>query len=290
MSKVELLSGSAGLTLLGGWLKSARLPRIAEIVLVIILAMLLALTALEIFAPLPVPKGDVLAARSAAQTATSEILARNPFPKAALDPVPIDTGPALAETALDLTLTGVWPHESNGSAIIRRPDGKEQRFATGDEIVSGVILYAVYSDQVVIEQNGVRESLRFESKVTPERTVAAEPASPSPTTSQKIENTLSAGSTGAALAGAFKLAPATNAAGEPALALFAGGNRALFESAGLRDGDIVLSINGSVAPQSPGEALALLGSSIQTGRIMLVVEREGEQLAVALSADGSGVR
>jgi general secretion pathway protein C len=210
---------------------------------------------------------------------------RNPFPKAALDAAPIETSPELAETALDLTLTGVWPEAGGGSAIIRRPDGKERRFAVGDEIVSGVKLIAVYGDQVVIEQGGVRESLRFESKAPVERRVAAM-AEPAPELSpQKISNS---GLADAGIGAAFKLAPARNAAGRPALAIYAGDNRALFESAGLRDGDIILSINGSSAPSSPGEILALIGGSAQSGKVSLVVERDGKKQIVTISADGVG--
>ncbi|WP_395072724.1 type II secretion system protein N [Hyphococcus sp.] len=265
--------------------KLVRAPRLAELLLVAFIAYLLALATWAFFAPLPVPKGDRLAALPAAQSNQTQLNARNPFPKAAIDAAPIEAGPELAETALDLTLTGVWPGAEGGSAIIRRPDGKERRFETGEEIVSGVKLIAVYGDQVVIEQNGVRESLRFETKAQVERRVVAPKESAPAVTPPKISNN---GLADMEAGDAFRLAPARNSAGNLSLAVYAGSNRALFERTGLRDGDIIVSINGSAAPASPGEILALIGGSAQPGKINLVVERDGEKQTIALSGGGVG--
>lgn len=267
-------------------LAQMRLPRIAEWLLVGLVAYLLAKAAIAFFAPLPVPKGDMLAALPAAKRTAVDVNGRSPFPQTvAIDEAPIAAGPDLTETALDLGLTGVWPEAEGGSAIIRRPDGKERRFAVGEEIVSGVKLIAVFSDQVVIEQGGVRESLRFESKAPAPRPAMTPARQAQRGGDAKIQN-LSSGAN--LLGGVVRLEPGKNAAGQPALVVYAGQNRAAFESAGLRDGDVLVTINGVAPPQSPGEMIAIINNAAQAGSARLVVERDGERLPAALSFNGSG--
>ena len=267
-------------------LEQLRLPRIAEWLLIGLIAFLLAKAAIAFFAPLPVPKGDMLAALPASERAGADVSARSPFPQAAaVDETPIAAGPDLTEPALDLGLTGVWPEAEGGSAIIRRPDGKERRFAVGEEIVSGVKLIAVFSDQVVIEQGGVRESLRFESKAPAPRAAVTSASQPATGDNSKIQN-LSSGAN--LFGGVVRLEPGQNSAGQPAIVVYAGQNRAAFESAGLRDGDVLVTINGAAPPQSPGEMVAMINQAAQAGAARLVVERNGERLPVALSFNGSG--
>ncbi len=258
-------------------------PRIAEWVLIALIAFLLARAAIAFFAPLPVPAGDQMAALPAAAKTSAAVEGRNPFPKAVIDPTVVETGPELAETALDLTLTGVWPETGEGSAIIERPDGKQRRFAVGEEIVSGVRLIAVYSDQVVIEQNGVRESLRFESKAPIERAARpaqnTDPQTQGPTPAEdKIQNP--------APGAPFSISPGLDSAGQPAIIFHAGENRAAFEAAGLQDGDILRSVNGSPPSMEPAELAAMMSQFMKSGAATLVVERNGALETIQLSKDG----
>ncbi|MAW81198.1 MAG: hypothetical protein CMI63_13245 [Parvularcula sp.] len=293
LSKVaglELRRGFGAPAFLRGERARALGPRIVEWALIAVIAFLLARTAIAFFAPLPVPAGDQLAALPATKSGGATPLeGRNPFPAAVVDAAPVETGPDLAETALDLTLTGVWPGDDNSSAIIQRPDGRQKRFAVGDEIVSGVRLVAVYSDQVVIEQNGVRESLRFESKITAPRAIQntnrpatenARDAAPE----NKIENAPA----GSDLSGAFRLAPGVDPAGKPAILLYAGRDRATFEATGLRDGDVLRLVNGSAPPNEPNELAAMMSQFMKSGAATIVIERNGAMQKIELSRDGSG--
>lgn len=288
MASLELHNGHGVARLLGGRMRLFG-PRIAEWVLIAIIAFLLARAAMAFFAPLPVPAGDQLAALPAAKSGETSVEGRNPFPKAVVDAAPpIDAGPDLAETALDLTLTGVWPEGEESSAIIQRPDGKQRRFAVGDEIVSGVSLIAVYSDQVVIEQNGVRESLRFESKAPAPRAPQTSPApQPSPaqaTLDAKIMNSSPENS----LAGAFRLTPGVDPAGKPAILLYAGRNPEVFNANGLKDGDVLRSVNGTPPPSSPNELAVMMSRFMRSGAGTIVIERDGAMQTIELSTDGSG--
>ncbi|MEP1230591.1 MAG: type II secretion system protein N [Litorimonas sp.] len=64
------------------------------------------------------------------------------------------------ETTLDLTLMGRRAG-TNGSAILRTPDGVQKNYAIGDEILSNVTLEAVNVEYIVLSQNGSLERLTF---------------------------------------------------------------------------------------------------------------------------------
>lgn len=255
-------------------------PRVVEIALLLLFAFLMAKTALTIFAPLPLPKGERMAALSNQPVQATPITARNPFPMPVVAAAPVEAAPDLAETALDLALTGVWPGEEEGSAIIRRPDGKQRRLAVGEEIVSGVTLVAVYSDQVIIEQNGVRESLRFETKAPVERAPQRGSVSPASRTPVKIDNREN--DAGFNLA-ALRLESATDASGAPAIAIYPGRDRAAFDAAGLKAGDILRSVNGAPPPSTQQDVAALMRQLARVGAANIVVERDGTPMTLSLS-------
>ncbi len=288
MAGLELHGGHGAPAFLRGGKARALGPRIAEWALIALIAFLLARAAIAFFAPLPVPAGDQLAALPATSKTSAGVEGRNPFPEAAVATATVEAGPDLAETALDLTLTGVWPEAAESSAIIQRPDGKQRRFAVGDEIVPGVRLIAVYSDQVVIEQNGVRESLRFESKAPLERearpahNAAAQAQDQTTPDETKIENRPASN----ALSTAFRIEPGRDPAGNPAIIFYAGRNRAAFEAAGLKDGDILRSVNGSPPPMAPNELAVMISQFMKSGAATLVVERNGALETIELSKDG----
>lgn len=258
-----------------GVLGGALAPWIVEALLAILLGALLARAAWSIFAPLDAPQGDALAALSSNQPQrNANLVVKSPFPKAELAAAPVEEAPEVAETALDLRLTGVWTGE-NPSATIRKPDGTQDRFAVGDTILSGVSLVAVYADQVIIEQNGARESLRFESKA---RVAQPRSATPAVSTTPAQENL-----TLADIQSIFSLRPASDASGEPAVAIFAGSDKAAFEKTGLRNGDILKAINGAPPPMEPAEMARLMNEVAQSGTAEIVVERGGNVRSVSLS-------
>jgi general secretion pathway protein C len=276
--------GAPGLRRAAGW--RALAPRIAEWILLALIAFLLARAAMAFFAPLPLPKGDRLAAATGSASEKPQIEGRNPFPASGASAAPAASpSESVAETALDLGLTGVWPAEQTPSAIIRRPDGKQRRYAVGEEIVSGVRLVEVQSDYVIIEQNGVRESLRFENKAPIERAAPVERPAPPPTDApEKIENLTPQGSLNNLVRFGLGLDPK----GGAAVMIFAGRNRAAFEQAGFRDGDIVRSINGVAPSPNPAEMSALINQIVSAGSASVVVERDGASRTLTLSLSELG--
>lgn len=267
-------------------LSGARAPRIAEGVLVVLLGALLGLAFLKLIAPLPTPKGDALAAAaSSGRTQRNDALVvKSPFPKVEVAAALADQAPEVEETSLDLTLTGVWPGEDLASAIIRKPDGKQETFGIGDAIVPGVALVAVYSDQVIIEQNGVRESLRFETKArVPSRVTPAPRAPSTPPPQPEEEPQAQQPPTLNELQSLFSLGAVEDANGERAIGIFAGNDKAKFQQTGLQNGDVLRSINGAPTPKDPAALMRLMQQVAQSGEADIVVERNGEVQSVSLS-------
>lgn len=251
-------------------------PAIIEIALVAILAVLVILILYRLLAPLPTPKGELMAAASVAAPVERGLVVKNPFPANA---VAIDqnteAAPDLAETSLDLRLTGVWPGDAVQSAIIEAPNGEQKRYIVGDEIVNGVALFAVYSDQVIIEQNGAREALRFENKAVIAGAIQADP------TEQEAQ-------TSVAFVDMVRVAPGADSEGVPAITLAPGRNRAAFDDAGLREGDILRTINGAAPSLEPAALRRLMEEISRAGEARLVVERDGRRVPINLSMSQSG--
>jgi len=73
-------------------------------------------------------------------------------------------------TSLQLTLYGTRMNEGSGlgSAILAGPDGVQDSYAIGDEIMPGVTLESVRFDHVVIDRGGAQESLYLDQSVPAE--------------------------------------------------------------------------------------------------------------------------
>lgn len=262
-------------------------PRVVEIVLAILIAIVLAKLFISLFAPLPLPKGEVVASVPSAAPAAA-VIVKSPFPAVAVELAPvIEPTEDVAETSLDLTLKGatVWPSQEGASATIRTPDGQQKRFGIGDTIVPGVTLEAVYADQAIINSNGVRESLRFESKMTVD-TLVDEPQEPirphgrrdpdAPPTSVTSESI-------GRLSSVLRVAPGMNSSGELVVELYAARDRSSFSALGFEDGDRLVSINGAPAPTNPVALSDALNRIQQEENVAVVVERNGEDIPLRIS-------
>lgn len=234
-----------------------------EILLAAAIGLVAVLTAIALFTPLPTP--DRLPAAEPQNIAASAAPGHidNPFRAVQNvgDAPAVERGPDLAETSLNLVLHGAWVDEDGGSAIIKTPDGRQGRFAVGDEIWNGVRLDHVYRDQVVIISGGVRESLRL---VNRDQIITA-PAAPRQTASA---------STATSLGDAVRIVPRAAADGVK-LTLEPGSDRRRFETMGLRAGDILVAVdNRRIGPEIASE-IERLGGLTQRSAIAIVVERDG---------------
>lgn len=176
-------------------------------------------------------------------------------------------------TSLQLILFGVRLNEASGlgSAILAGPDGVQENFGVGEEIMAGVTLHSVAFDHVIINRGGVLESLYLDQSI-PAQTVGTE-APEAPTV-------LAAG--GNEIPGVASLAPRNDQGRVTGIVLSPLGDGSLFKSAGFRDGDIIVSINGN--PVGSTSDIETLKSQIRPGaRLSVEVERGADTVPVAVN-------
>lgn len=262
-----------------------------------------------LFAPLPYPQTapTIVPAASGETDITDRIATRNPFAMTGApvnDVVVVETA-TLQETSLDLVLHGVIVNGENSSAVIdvRNGDGQNS-FGLGTEIVDGVTLAEVRFTEVVIERGGVREVLRMRDSegASPNRAGRGQPspglvrnngsirnranATPVPagvpqiTRPTSVPNEPSNGSAGdeenaLQLRDLVSFRIRQGRDGSPQLFLFPGRNRSAFAEAGLLPQDLLVSINGAPPPTDLRRAYQSAERALETGRINLVVERDG---------------
>lgn len=190
-------------------------------------------------------------------------------------------------TSLALTLYGIRLNEGSGlgSAIIAAPDGVQNSFAVGDEVLPGVVLKSVAFDHVTIDRGGAEEQI-FLDQSTPAPTAA--PTAPPPSQGWQSAAPVpppppGAGPTADSLKREIGFAPRMQNGRVTGLAVSAKGPA--FANAGFRPGDILTQING--APIGSAGDLQTLQNQIAPGaRLSLTVERGAAVASVNLIVQG----
>ncbi|GBH30639.1 type II secretion system protein N [Sphingobium xenophagum] len=187
-------------------------------------------------------------------------------------------------TSLALTLYGIRLNEGSGlgSAIIAAPDGVQNSFAVGDEILPGVVLKSVSFDHVTIDRGGAEEQI-FLDQSAPVPTAAPEggeaPASP-PASPPPSSPPATAGPTADSLKRDIAFAPRMQNGRVTGLVVSAKGPG--FASAGFRPGDIISQING----QPVGDLQSVQNQIAPGARLSLTVERGATVASVNLIVQG----
>lgn len=190
-------------------------------------------------------------------------------------------GPAVV-TGLNLKLYGVREDRATGrgSAIIALPDGTQQSFAVGDEIIPGVRLAEVGFDSVTIDRSGTREQIFLDqSTPAPNGAPAAVPEVATPTTSapQPIRPPPPAAAPPPPVeAGqAFQFQPrVANGRVDGVIVTPGGDGGRAFRAAGFEAGDVIVSVNGQRV-SSLEQARAAMGRS---GQAAVIVDRGGRAI------------
>jgi len=169
------------------------------------------------------------------------------------------TSAQVVVTTLAVQLFGVRVDRASGrdSAILSTPDGIQSSYAVGDAIVPGVTLAAVREDGVTLDRSGVREQLFLD------QSIPAANATPA----------------GAASAGAGFVPRIVN--GQVSGLTVSASPGPVLEAAGLRAGDVIVSLNGA-AINSAADAQQLAGGLIPGSRVSVNIERGGRVIPLTV--------
>ncbi|WP_240387275.1 type II secretion system protein N [Brevundimonas naejangsanensis] len=175
-----------------------------------------------------------------------------------------------------LTLFGVRADGAGGgSAIIGLADGRQVSVGAGEELEPGLTLNAVAPDHVMLSRGGAPFRLDFPdlaSGVAPVAPVAAaQPAVTAPEAAS-AEGVVVDPQRLIAQAG---LRPRIKGLGVNGLTVSASGDGGELRNAGLRSGDVILSVNGTTL-NSPQAIAALRGQLADAPSAQIQFERDGQ--------------
>lgn len=276
------------------------LPRVAEVVLVVLLAQAAATLAWRL---VPAPEGagwkpPVLSPGAAHPAGASQgpnvelIAATHLFGEyqAPADPVLSELS-AAPDTRLDLTLLGILAAtaERGSRALIASSNGDEKPYAVGDDVVRGVSLQAIFPDRVILSRAGQLETLRLDKDA---------PAAALPGVARAADGDAGSASTDTTVllsnirqellndpskaAEYIRIQPSSNGGQLRGYRLYPGRNRNAFAAAGLRPGDLVTQVNG-IQLNDANTALQMLGQLSQANSLTVVVERGGESQTLSVN-------
>lgn len=173
---------------------------------------------------------------------------------------------AAAAPSVDLQLFGTRASQGRvpGSAILGTAEGEQKTYLIGEEVEPGVKLAAVAFDHVVLDRDGSTQTIYMPQAEGAEQSGGAAAAAT------------------ASAANAFQLTPRKQGDRVTGVLVAPSGNPQLFAASGLRDGDVIVAVNGAQITSMID--VQQLQSSIAPGaRLMLTVERGADKVPVALN-------
>jgi general secretion pathway protein C len=196
-------------------------------------------------------------------------------------------------TGLNLTLYGIRADQASGrgSAIIGLPDGTQNSYAVGDQIMPGAVLAGVSFDSVTIRRDGASEKLYLDqSSEAPVANVAvaAVPAGPDPFAAIRAP---AAGQRApyqdvgrGSLMTSVLINPRMQGGKADGYVLQPSANGAAFRAAGLQPGDVLVGVNGTRI--TDGAGIQHFFQTVQeTGSAKVDIERDGRPMSLTI---GSG--
>ncbi len=286
---------------LQNWLRperSGQLARLANILLVVWLAWLLAgLSWLVVPEPEQPVASSAVATRAApvprqqARFDERQVASWHVFGKAGEDDKPVQKAATVdaPETRLKLTLRGVFASDEAGNAraIVADPRGKEDHYAVGDPLPGGARLSEIYPDRIILERNGRYETLRL-------------PKERAPSAANGRRSRSTAGNSSAGKAAAFsryrteikqnpsafmnyvRATPARQAGKFVGFRLQPGKQRGALKELGLQPGDIVTAING-VQIDSPAKGMKAMQALGDGDTVNVTLLRAGQETSMSLT-------
>ena len=210
----------------------------------------------------------------------------HPFGEASEQAAPVVTEVIDApETTLSLTLKGILAKEedTNGGAIISSNRGEDKAYQVGQSIdgADGATLHSVYADRVLLNRNGRLETLRLPKELAAASQPMAMPSLPqaAPAQSGSLREVISENAT--KLTDIVRLAPHVQEGQVVGFRVNPGRDRETFEALGLRAGDVVTDINGTVL-DDPSQGLQVFQSLGESTQANVTVLRDGVPQVVVI--------
>jgi general secretion pathway protein C len=196
------------------------------------------------------------------------------------------------DTTLSLTLTGIvaMGGEGTGQAIISSNRGEEHTYQVGQEIenANGATLNSVYADRVLLNRGDRVEALRLPK---PQGTGAAgspatrssasflPPASAPPAQNDSLRQVISQNAS--KLTDVIRLAPALEGGNVVGFRVNPGRDKDTFEALGLKAGDVVTDINGTLLDDA-GKGLQVFESLGEATMANVTVLRDGSPQVIVI--------
>jgi general secretion pathway protein C len=183
------------------------------------------------------------------------------------------------ETNMPLVLTGIIAaaDPKNGLAIIGTAAGNAKIYPVGERVPGNARVHAVYVDRVLLERNGTLEALMLPRKFGGG---GPGPGGPGPTALDRMTRAIS--NEPGLISDVLRPQPVFAEGKLRGYRVYPGQNAKAFASLGLRNGDLVLSVNGTALddPTRGNDIFASLGNSDQA---RVTVMRNGQQQDITLN-------
>ncbi len=182
------------------------------------------------------------------------------------------------ETNMPLVLTGIIAatDPKNGLAIIGTAASNAKIYPVGQRVPGNARVHAVYVDRVLLERNGTLEALMLPRKYGGGGPVPA----PGPSALDRVQRAIS--NEPGLISDVLRPQPVFAEGKLRGYRVYPGQNAKAFASLGLRNGDMVLSINGTPLddPNRGPDIFSTLGNSSQA---RVTVMRNGQQQDITLN-------
>ena len=194
-------------------------------------------------------------------------------------PAPVDDANA-PQTNMPLVLTGIIAaaDPKNGIAIIGTSATNTKLYPVGERVPGNARVHAVYVDRVLLERNGVIEALLLPRKLSTAGGLMTTPMAPSAL--DRVQRALS--NEPGLISDVLRPQPVFAEGKLRGYRVYPGPNVRAFATLGLRNGDLVLAVNGTALddPSRGNDIFASLGNSDQA---RVTVMRNGQQQDITLN-------
>jgi general secretion pathway protein C len=222
-----------------------------------------------------------------------DIVQRHLFGVAPAKPVavdPLDTGEAPPETRLPMTLVGTLASDNQDRSLAIIESGNDAKvYSIGDTIQSRVTLDAVRAKEVIIINNGKRETLALprqdenagSARATPSRTASRRRAPARDTRRTTAPQVASAALGAKTLGDLIRPQPVFANGKQRGYRIYPGRQRDQFTALGLKAGDLVTEINGTPL-DDPSRGKDIFSSLASASQVSVTIERNGAPTQLVL--------